>query len=62
MMDRDEDGFLERVELMTVLERQGVTGTERIDAILDELDDGDGKISISQYVNHMIRIQHEKTS
>lgn len=39
--------MLERVELMGVLERQGVIDTERIDVVLDELDNGDGKISIS---------------
>lgn len=30
VIDRDEDGFLEGVELMGVLERQGVMDTERI--------------------------------
>jgi hypothetical protein len=31
---------------MGALERQGVIDTERIEALLDELDNGDGKISI----------------
>lgn len=45
---------------MAVLERQGVMDTERIDAVLDELDNGDGRIPISQYVHHMLRMQHDK--
>lgn len=48
--------------MIRVLERQGVTDTDRIDEILDELDNGDGKISISQYVSYMIRTQHEKNA
>jgi Ca2+-binding EF-hand superfamily protein len=62
VIDKDEDGLLERVELMRVLQRQGVVDTEDIDDVLDELDNGDGKISISQYVNHMIRTHQDKTS
>jgi hypothetical protein len=43
-----------------VLEKQGVKNMEEIENILDLLDQGEGMISISQYVNHMIRAQFEK--
>ncbi len=55
MIDKDEDGFLERFELVRVLEKQGVKNMGEVEEVLDELEDEEGRISIAHYVNHMIK-------
>jgi|LakMenE01Jun11ns_1017448.scaffolds.fasta_scaffold7675858_1 hypothetical protein len=37
-MDKDEDGFLDRIELICILEKQKIKDIDKVEEILDKLD------------------------
>lgn len=54
IFDRDEDGYLTRVECKQLLLESGYEDINHIDNMLDQIEDGEGMIACSDYANKML--------